>query len=277
MTSRVLPLAVVTAFALAVTGCASSSNVESTETSPVPTLSSSSSSSSSSEKSSEKSASSTSRSSEEPRRSESSEAVASKSSSSSEGPRSTWRGDRDSQRDARSSSVGASGDSAKLVEQLNDASRELATLRAQNAKLRAERDRPAPASSTSSSSSTASAASAATATAKADPADEKLAASLKSYAQFKQEMVTIFAEVERMRKENAGMSANLKAAVEQVDHARATIAKLETDLRTERKSRADAEYAASQLRDQLRTIARALNSAGLSVDKISSATETASR
>src|SRR5437763_1426882 len=179
MTSRALPLAVVTGFALALSGCASTSNVEPTDTSSTTTASSSSSSNSSSS-SSEKSSSSSARSSDEPRRSESSDTVASKSSASSDGPRSAWRTDRDNQREARGSSVGASGDTAKLVEQLNDASRELATLRAQNAKLRAAQ----PAAGSTSTASTASVAST-----KVDPADEKLAASLKSYAQFKQEMV----------------------------------------------------------------------------------------
>jgi uncharacterized coiled-coil DUF342 family protein len=145
-----------------------------------------------------------------------------------------------------------------LVQQLGDASKELATLRAANAKFRAERVQPAKAVS---------------AVATIDPADEKLSASLKSYAAFKQEVGNIFSEVERVRQENAAMSSQLKTAVEQADRARAAIARLEADLRAEQKSRAEAEKTVVQLRDQLRAVARAVSAAGLSVEKLSGAAE----
>jgi chromosome segregation ATPase len=149
-------------------------------------------------------------------------------------------------------------ETAKLVQQLGDASKELATLRAANAKFRAERAQPAKA---------------APAAAAIDPADEKLSASLKSYAAFKQEVGNIFSEVERVRQENAGLSSQLKTAVEQSDRARAATARLEADLRAEQKSRAEAEKTVMQLRDQLRAVARAVSAAGLSVEKLSGAVE----
>ena len=150
------------------------------------------------------------------------------------------------------------GETAKLIQQLGDASKELATLRAANAKFRAERAQPAKA---------------APAAAAIDPADEKLSASLKSYAAFKQEVGNIFSEVERVRQENAGLSSQLKTAVEQSDRARAATARLEADLRAEQKSRAEAEKTVMQLRDQLRAVARAVSAAGLSVEKLSGAVE----
>ena len=150
------------------------------------------------------------------------------------------------------------GETAKLIQQLGDASKELATLRAANAKFRAERAQPAKA---------------APAAAAIDPADEKLSASLKSYAAFKQEVGNVFSEVERVRQENAGLSSQLKTAVEQADRARAATARLEADLRAEQKSRVEAEKSVAQLRDQLRAVARAVSAAGLSVEKLSGAVE----
>lgn len=172
-------------------------------------------------------------------------------------------------RAAAPSTGGAAADMAKLVEQLNEAARELATLRTANAKLRAERDRatrpaaaePAPAPSAP----------------KADPVDERLAASLKSYAAFKQEMSALLSEVERARKSSADRSADLKTATEQVRQAKAALARAEEDLRVEKRLRLEAETNAGQLRDQLRTIARAMSDAGLSADKLTSSADSGSR
>ncbi len=187
-------------------------------------------------------------------------------------PRSTFRAEREARaasatNAASSTNLAAStsdprasttAETAKLVQQLGDASKELATLRAANAKFRAERVQPAKAVS---------------AVATIDPADEKLSASLKSYAAFKQEVGNIFSEVERVRQENVGLSSQLKTAVEQADRARAAMARLEADLRAEQKSRAEAEKTVVQLRDQLRAVARAVSAAGLSVEKLSGAAE----
>ena len=254
MTSRALPLAGFAAAVFAFVGCAGL---------PTESNESSSGSSASSERSSSESAS---RSTADAKRSETSRETAAATKSDPDAPRSSWRTERDGQRDGKPAATGSNADNAKLVEQLNEASRELAMLRAANAKLKAEKGAPASSGSTSSAS-----------TAKPEPADEKLTASLKSFTLFKQELTTLFAEMERMRKEHAGLNSSLKAAVEKADQARAAMARLEADLRAEKKSRADAEQVATQLRDQLRTIARALSSAGLSVEKLSAATETAKR
>jgi chromosome segregation ATPase len=189
-----------------------------------------------------------------------------------DGPRSSWRAERENQRETRTSAsagnAGGGAENAKLVEQLNDATRELATLRAANAKLRAERSQPASASTSSASRVDA---------ARPDPADEKLAASMKSYSQFRQDILGLLADIERMRRENAGLNSDLKAALAQADQARNAMSRLESDLRAERKSRAEAEHAAAQLREQLRSIGKALTSAGLNPEKFSGSSDSATR
>lgn len=162
----------------------------------------------------------------------------------------------------RAEGSGTAGEMAKLVDQLNEAARELATLRTANAKLRAERDRPRPAAETA---------------AKADPAEERLAAGLKSFAQFKQEMTGLLTEAERLKRANAELGADLKSAAEDVKRARASLAKLEEDVRVEKRLRVEAENAAAQVREQLRTIARAMADAGLSADKLTAQAEGGSR
>lgn len=99
--------------------------------------------------------------------------------------------------------------------------------------------------------------------------DEKISGSLKSYAAFKQEVAAIFAETERVRQENASLASNLKLAVEQADATRAAMARLEQDLRAERKTSAELEKTVAQLREQLRAVARAVSAAGLNVEKLS--------
>ncbi len=155
---------------------------------------------------------------------------------------------------------GTSADMAKLVDQLNEAARELATLRTANAKLRAERERTRPVP-------------AAEPVVKADPSEERLAASLKSYTQFKQEMTSLITEMEKLKKASAEMSADTKAAAEQARQARAAMARVEEDARVEKRLRLEAEANAGQLREQLQTIARAMTNAGLSADKLSAQAE----
>lgn len=157
---------------------------------------------------------------------------------------------------------GGQAETAKLVDQLNEAARELATLRTANAKLRAERERPRPTPAPE------------VTTAKADPADERLAASLKSYAQFKQEMTNLIAEVERLKKASVQASADLQGVAEQLKQAKAAVARAEEDARVEKRLRREAEATAAQLREQLRTIARAMAAAGLNAEKLTSQAET---
>jgi nucleoid-associated protein YgaU len=141
---------------------------------------------------------------------------------------------------------------ARLVSELNDATRELATLRASNAKLKAMAAQPA-----------------ATAAAREpDPADAKLAAGFRSYTQFKQELAGFFADVDKLRSENAALNAKLKDATSGSQDVKATLAKLESELRAEKTARAQAEQTTAKLREQLRAVAAAVTAAGLSLDKV---------
>lgn len=159
------------------------------------------------------------------------------------------------------STEGRAGDSAataKLVAQLNDATRELATLRASNARLRGER-------ATSPEA------------ARADPAEEKLGATMRSYSQFKQELTGFLVEIEKMRTENGAASAQLKDAAAQLKEARAAVGRLENEIRTEKAARGRAEEATAKLREQLRNIAQALASAGLKFDTFAAGADSAAR
>lgn len=169
-----------------------------------------------------------------------------------------------SSRDGRSttsSSTGSDAGKGDLVTQLNEATRELAVLRAANAKLRAEKSSapaPAPASSASSSSS----APRATTT----PADDKLNQTLRSYTQFRQELTAIVADIEKLRSDNATLSSQLKEASTKAQQASSAAAKLEKDLATERAARGDAEKTIASLREQLRAVAKAVKEAGVPLD-----------
>ncbi len=200
-------------------------------------------------------------------------------------PRSTWRAEREARAASANATAGSilggganssanssasvatlrpapAGDSSRLAEQLTSATKELAALRAANAKLRAEK---AP-----------SATVVATAV-KPDSSEDKLTGSMKSYSAFKQEVTTLLAEMDRVRQENVALSSNLKAAVVQADEARAALGQLEKDLSAERKARLEAEKSIAQLRDQLRAVARAVSAAGLNVEKISGGAEATSK
>jgi hypothetical protein len=153
-------------------------------------------------------------------------------------------------------------DTAKLVADLNEASRELAALRTQNARLRAGLE--------AGGGSRAAAPVAAPSTpSRSDPTDEKLAAAFKSYGALKQELAGVLADLEKARAESSAAAARLRDVSSRTDDSRAAVAKLESELRAERRAREAAEQKAEKLQEQLRTIARALSAAGLSVEKLS--------
>lgn len=165
------------------------------------------------------------------------------------------------ERVAAREATGSESDQAKLVADLNEASRELASLRAAYARLKAEKGAGEPAATSSSRSSAASAV-------KTDPADERIAAALKSYPALKQELASIVTELERAKAERAEASAKLKDVSSRTDDSRATIARLERELKAEKEARLQAERSAAKVQEQLRAVAKALANAGLSVDKL---------
>lgn len=141
--------------------------------------------------------------------------------------------------------------SERLAEQLRDATRELATLRASNAKLKTSIARPA----------------APVVVREPEPVDAKLTASLRSYVQFKQELAGFFADLDKLRADNVILSAELKDVAAGSKEAKAALAKLESELQFEKDARAQAEQTITKLREQLRAVADAVAAAGLSLDR----------
>ncbi len=139
----------------------------------------------------------------------------------------------------------------RLVAQLNDATRELATLRASNAKLKSAAAHPA----------------APAVVREPEPTDAKLTASLHSYMQFKQELAGFFSDLDRLRADNTALSAELKDATAGAKEAKAALAKLESELQFEKDARVQAEQTITKLREQLRAVADAVAAAGLSFDR----------
>lgn len=111
--------------------------------------------------------------------------------------------------------AGGAADISRLVEQLREAARELATLRAANARLKVERDRA-----------------------------EKTAQSA--------------AESEESRRSREKTAAELKAASEELRKLKDTVERLGEYLSVERRLRLEAENTTAQLREELKTIARAV-------------------
>lgn len=162
---------------------------------------------------------------------------------------------------ANAARVESSVPPSRLVTQLNEATREIATLRASNAKLKAAAAKP----------------SAPVVIREPDPADVKLAESFRSYAQFKQELTGFFADLDKVRAENIALGAELKETAESLKEAKTALAKLEGDLRFEKDARNEAEQTITKLRDQLRAVAEAVAAAGLSFDRAPSGSEPTAR
>lgn len=134
----------------------------------------------------------------------------------------------------------ASGGSAspESAARLNEATRELDTLRASYAKLQAER------------TSTAGMGGAVP-SAKFSELEEKLAASLRGFTQLQEENARLRASLDRTRSENLALSEQLKTAVVQKDQAQAELAQLNTELLVEKEARGRAEQITAATRAQL--------------------------
>ena len=152
---------------------------------------------------------------------------------------------------------------SELVAQLNETSRELATLRASNAKLKFERSRPAAARVET--------------VVHPEANDEKLTASFPNYSQFKRDLAGFLDETEKLRAENGALNTQLTALTAQVREAQAQLEPLQAEVLAQKDSRERAEQAEQKLREQLRTIARALAAAGLSLDGFSGEREPTAR
>jgi len=151
----------------------------------------------------------------------------------------------------------------ELVALLNETSRELGALRANNAKLRADRERtPTVRVET---------------VVKPEANDEKLTADIGSYVKFKQDLVVFLQESERLRVENTTLGTQLAALAEQMKAAQTDLEPLKTEVLAQKEAREKAEASAEKLREQLRAIAKALAAAGLSLDAFSGDREPTAR
>ena len=138
----------------------------------------------------------------------------------------------------------ADGDTSKrLTEKLNDTTRELATLRANYAKLQAERAT-APAATPAEMADLKS---------KLGATEDKLADTLRNYTQLTQDVTGLRTEVEQKRTENAALTERVKTVTALNEEARTALAQVNTDLLAQKDARTRAEQDATTLRTQLET------------------------
>lgn len=139
----------------------------------------------------------------------------------------------------------ADGDTSKrLVEKLNETSRELASLRTSYTQLQSERNR-----------AVASAAESATLKQQLGATEEKLAASLRNYTQLQEEIGKLRADVDRTRAENVALSEQVKSVTAQNEQAQAALAQLNLDFVAQKDARFRAEQDAATLRTELKSVA----------------------
>jgi chromosome segregation ATPase len=139
----------------------------------------------------------------------------------------------------------AEGDTTKrLVERLNETSKELATLRANYAVLQNERTQIG-----------ASAAEVAALRTRLGAAEEQLAGSLRTYTELQGEVTRLKSEVDRTRAENFALSEQVKVVTQRNEQAQAALAQLNTDLLAQKDARQRAEQDAETLRTELKTVA----------------------
>mgnify|MGYP001549917600 CR=1 FL=1 len=136
------------------------------------------------------------------------------------------------------------GDTSKrLTEKLNETTRELATLRANYAKLQAERAQ----------SPGANPADIAALQSKLGTTEEKLADSLHNYTQLQEEIGRLRTEVDHTRTENLALTEKVKVVTAQNAEAQAALAQLNTQLLAQKEERTRVEQDAATLRTQLQS------------------------
>jgi nucleoid-associated protein YgaU len=133
------------------------------------------------------------------------------------------------------------GGSPDLVARLNDATRELATLRASSAKLQAQHT--APVTSPPAQPLIVPAA-----------PDEALAAAQRDVVQLKDENVRLRTELEQTHGVNAGLTEQLKRAAAASEEAQTALTQLNQELLAQKQARARAEQATEAAFAQLRAV-----------------------
>ncbi len=139
----------------------------------------------------------------------------------------------------------AEGDTTKrLVERLNETSKELSALRANYATLQSEKTQIG-----------ASAAEVAALRSRLGAAEEQLAGSLRTYTELQGEVTRLKSEVDRTRAENVALSEQVKVVTQRNEQAQAALEQLNTDLLAQKDARLRAEQDAETLRTELKTVA----------------------
>jgi nucleoid-associated protein YgaU len=139
----------------------------------------------------------------------------------------------------------ADGDtSRRLVDKLNETTRELAILRANYAKLQTERTQTITTDAEANVLKT-----------QLGEAEEKLAASLRMYTELQEEVTRLRTDVNRTRAENVALGEQVKTVTAQNEQAQATLAQLNSDLLAQKDARFRAEQDAATLRTELKNVA----------------------
>ena len=139
----------------------------------------------------------------------------------------------------------ADGDTSKrLVDKLNETSRELATLRANYAQLQTDRNQ-----------AVATAAEANNLRSQLGATEEKLAGALRTYTVLQGEVTRLRTDVDQTRAENVALSEKVRTVTGQSQEAQAALAQLNTELLSQKDARLRAEQDAATLRTELATVA----------------------
>jgi nucleoid-associated protein YgaU len=157
--------------------------------------------------------------------------------------------------------------SVQLTQRLNETARELATLRANYAKLIATKSSEAPAPAADPAL-----------TAKLSATEEKLAASLRNYTQLQEENTRLRTDLDQTRAENTTLTVQVKTITAQNEQAQSALAQLNTELLAQKEARDRADQQTAAVRAQLSAVmaARDTTPATLSSARESSAASTAS-
>jgi len=145
--------------------------------------------------------------------------------------------------------------SEQLVAKLNETTHELATLRANYARLQSERERlqssPAP---DSASPNLAALEQIADLKAKLGDTEEKLASTLHTFTELQEDNGRLRTAIDQAHAENAALTNKVQQISAQNDEARSALVQLSTELLAQKEARARAEQTAESLRTQLHVV-----------------------
>lgn len=147
----------------------------------------------------------------------------------------------------------------QLVTQLNEATRELAELRASYTRLQAERNRlqAGGAGATGGLPNVAALEQIADLKTKLGETEDRLATTLRTFTALQEENNGLRASIDRVRAENATLTTRVEHITAENNEARSALAHLSTELLAQKEARAQAEQRAESLRAQLLAMANA--------------------